>query len=312
MDIVVVGSVALDTIRTPTEKHHDLLGGSASYFSLTAIHLAPVGVVAVVGEDFPTQHADLLASRSVDLQGLQRRAGRTFRWEGEYGADPNRRRTLLTELGVFEDFHPRLPETYAAARALFLANIDPVLQLEVLDGAGEVPLVAVDTMNYWIEGNRPAVDRVIKRADVLLVNDEEAHMLTGEGDVIAAAGRIRAMGPEVVVVKKGAHGAAALGPWGWLLFPAYPVSGVKDPTGAGDSFAGGLIGHLAGHAWRDRDRFAEAMAVATAAASIVVEDYGVAGIEREISAELTTRCRTLRDAMRFDIPTGIRGPEESI
>ncbi len=241
MSIVVVGSVALDTIHTPSSTHEELAGGSACYFSLAARHFRPVGVVAVVGEDFPQRHLDLLARRDIDLTGLAREPGRTFRWEGVYAEDPNQRRTLRTELGVFERFHPTLPEAYIGAEALFLANIEPNLQLEVLDAAGEIPLVAVDTMNFWIEGNRPAVDRVIARAQVLLINDEEAHLLTGTANPAVAAEQIRERGPEVVVIKKGAHGVAARGPWGWLVLPALPVTEVLDPTGAGDSFAGGSV-----------------------------------------------------------------------
>ncbi len=305
MRIIVVGSVALDTIRTPSGAHEDLPGGSAFYFSLAASHFAPVGVVAVVGEDFPQPHLDLLALRSIDLTGLERRHGTTFRWEGEYGLDPNQRRTIRTDLGVFEAFHPELPPAYLNARALFLANIDPHLQLEVLERAGTIPLVAVDTMNFWIDGDPEAVRSVIARAHILLVNDEEAQMLTGVADPVDAAGRILQMGPEAVVIKKGAHGAAALGPWGWLLFPAFPVERAEDPTGAGDSFAGGLVGYLAGKDWHDRDRFAEAMAVATAMASLVVEHYGVAGLENERTADLRKRCESLRDSMRFGPPWGM-------
>jgi sugar/nucleoside kinase (ribokinase family) len=305
MDIVAVGSVALDTIHTPVSSHQELLGGSASYFSLAARHFASVGVVAVVGEDFPAEHIDLLRGRGVDLGGFEKRAGTTFRWEGRYALDPNQRETILTELGVFSDFHPVLPETYLGSSALFLANIDPKLQLEVLDNAGKLELIAVDTMNFWIEGQLDVVKQVIAGADLLIINDEEAHLLTGLTNPIEAARQIRGMGPEVVVIKKGAHGATALGPWGWLLFPAFPVESVQDPTGAGDSFAGGLIGYLAGKEWRNRDRFAEGLAVATAMASIVVEQFGVAAIREDQSKQLRERIVYLRDAMKFDTPQGI-------
>ncbi|MCK4305335.1 MAG: sugar kinase [Candidatus Eisenbacteria sp.] len=305
MKIVVVGSVALDTVHTPDTCHSDLLGGSASYFSLSAVQFAPVGIVAVVGSDFSEVHLELLRGRGVDLAGLERRAGKTFRWEGEYGADPNQRRTIRTELGVFESFHPELPHGYIDSEALFLANIDPVLQLEVLDRAGKVPLVAVDTMNFWIDGHPDAVREVIKRAHVLVVNDEESRLLTGIDNPIQAAPQIREMGPEIVIIKKGAHGAATLGPWGWLLFPAFPVADVKDPTGAGDSFAGGLVGYLAGKDWRDRDRFAEGLAVGTAVSSLVVQDYGVSAIREERLADLEKRCQALRESTRFACPQGM-------
>ncbi len=302
MSVVVVGSVALDTIHTPSSSHEDLVGGSAFYFSLAAAHFTTVRVVAVVGEDFPAQELAALERRGVDLGGLRRAGGPTFRWEGRYEEDPNVRRTLGTRLGVFEHFHPDLPATWRSGPALFLANIDPRLQLEVLTVAGDVGLVAVDTMNYWIARDPDTVGSVIARAHVLLINDEEARLLTGQTDVPRAAELIRGRGPEVVVIKKGAHGAAALGPWGWLLFPALPVRVVQDPTGAGDAFAGGLVGYLAGRDWRSRDRFAEGMALGTAVASLVVEHFGVGGIVADRSAELRARCLALRAAMAFELP----------
>ncbi len=304
MRIVAVGSVAFDTIHTPVTSHERLLGGSASYFSLAAIHLSPVGIVAVVGADFTTEQRDLLSLRGVDLAGLETAAGPTFHWEGAYAEDPNVRTTLRTELGVFEAFHPALPPSYSDADVLFLANIDPILQLEVLDRVRRAPVVAVDTMNFWIEGNLEAVHRVVARADILFLNDEEARMLTGHPNLVRAAGEIRMMGPEVVVIKTGVHGAAALGPWGWILFPAYPVANVVDPTGAGDSFAGGLMGYLAGKNWRDRDRFAEALAVGTCVASLTVESFGVAALSRDRTRDLRERYDLLQQAMRFGPPQG--------
>ncbi len=302
MSIVVVGSVALDTIHTPSASHTDLVGGSAFYFALAAAHFNRVQVVAVVGDDFPAAQLALLEQRGVDLGGLIRAAGETFRWEGAYERDPNRRRTLSTRLGVFEQFHPRLPEAWRGGQALFLANIEPRLQLEVLAEAGAVGLVAVDTMNYWIARDPEMLGRVIARAHVLLINDEEARLLTGEDQLPRAAQAVRERGPEVVVIKKGAHGAAALGPWGWLLFPALPVTEVLDPTGAGDAFAGGLVGYLAGRDWRSRARFAEGMAIGTAVASLVVERFGVGGIAADRRPELRARCETLRAATGFEVP----------
>ncbi|MBD3236912.1 MAG: sugar kinase [Candidatus Eisenbacteria bacterium] len=302
MEIVVVGSVALDSIHTPHASRERLLGGSASYFSLAARHLGSVGVVACVGDDFPSEHSTLLEARGIDLLGLARCTGATFCWEGEYSADLMQRRSLRTELGVFESFEPQIPSTYRHAQALFLANIDPELQLHVLEQLPGMPLVAVDTMNFWIEGCRALVEQVIARTHVLLVNDEEAELLTGISEVSRAAPQIRHMGPEVVVIKKGTHGAAALGPWGWLLFPALPLAEVEDTTGAGDSFAGGLVGYLASRSWRDREAFAEGLAVATAMASLVVESFGVTAIATDRREELISRCALLRDAMRFDAP----------
>jgi sugar/nucleoside kinase (ribokinase family) len=302
MQVVVVGSVALDTIRTPAAAHIDLLGGSASYFSLAAGALCDVGVIAVVGDDFPQAYLELLAGRGIDLGGLIRQPGPTFRWEGEYGAVLKERRTLRTELGVFESFHPVIPPGYREPEALFLANIDPHLQEEVLDGVGDVPLVAIDTMNFWIEGMSDALARVIGRVHMLLVNDEEAQLLTGQAQLTEAAAAIRALGPEVVVIKKGPHGVAACGPWGWLMLPALPVAALCDTTGAGDSFAGGLVGYLAGRDWRDREAIASGLAVGTAVASLTVEREGVGGIAELTPARLRERCAELRALTRFTVP----------
>ncbi|MFH1143935.1 MAG: PfkB family carbohydrate kinase [Candidatus Eisenbacteria bacterium] len=302
MEIVVVGSVALDTIHTPHAVGRDLLGGSAAYFALAASTLASVGMVAVVGEDLPQEHIQLLSSRAIDLRGLERRPGPTFRWEGEYGANLKERRSLRTELGVFADFHPRLPEAYRDADVLFLANIHPELQIEVLAAATGARLVAIDTMDFWIRGSLEALRAVIRRTDLLLVNDEEATLLTGHDALPEAVAAIRAMGPQMVVVKKGPHGSMALGPWGWLALPALPVEDVRDPTGAGDSFAGGLLGYLAGRDWRDREVCATALAVATAMGSCAVEGVGVGALAVLTRAGLWERSHRLRELTRFDPP----------
>ena len=307
MRILVVGSVALDTIETPDGVHSDLLGGSASYFSLAATHFSTIGLVAVVGDDFPPTHLELLAARGIGLEGLERRPGRSFRWTGVYGADLQDRRTLRTELGVFEDFHPVLPAGTGELEALFLANIDPDLQKDVLQRVGPVPLVAVDTMNFWIEGKPLALADVIRSANLLLINDEEALLLTGLKDLVQAAKRIRESGPEAVVIKKGLHGVLALGPWGWLALPALPLSAARDTTGAGDSFAGGLIGYLAGRNWRDRACFATGLAVGTAIASIAVESYGVNGLATDRRGLLAERYARLRQLTHFDLPPAAAG-----
>jgi sugar/nucleoside kinase (ribokinase family) len=302
MQVVAVGSVALDTIRIRGVSHPELLGGSASYFGLAAAHFGPVGLVGVVGEDFPEEHLGLLRSRGADLSGLERRAGRTFRWETEYADDVKSRRTLRTEEGVFRGYRPRLPDAYRDAAALFLANIDPDLQQVVLAQTGAVPLIAVDTMDYWIQGKPDSLAKVIEAAHVLLVNDEEAADLTGKGSLPEAIEALRARGPAAIVLKKGPHGVLALGPWGWLAMPGLPSTQVVDPTGAGDTFAGGLIGFLAGRDWRERDVFAPALAVATALASLAVEGIGVAGIARDCSAEIRSRCARLRAMTEFEVP----------
>jgi sugar/nucleoside kinase (ribokinase family) len=295
MSIVVVGSVALDTIHTPSASHADLVGGSAFYFALAAAHFNQVQVVAVIGDDFPAAELALLERRGIDLAGLTRTQGATFRWEGVYEQDPNVRRTLSTRLGVFEQFHPRLPEAWRGAQALFLANIDPRLQLEVLAEAGEVDLVAVDTMNYWIARDPEALGRVIARAHVLLINDEEARLLTGETHLPRAAQAVRERGPQVVVIKKGAHGAAALGPWGWLLFPALPVAEVLDPTGAGDAFAGGFMGYLARSGVADSDHLRRAMVYGAAMGSFAVSQFGIRGFDGVTTVDVEQRVRAFYD-----------------
>ncbi len=306
MDIVVVGSVALDTVTTPFATTTEGPGGSAFYFSLAAANFARVGVVGIVGTDFPGEYVHLLLKRGIDISGLEQRSGSTFRWEARYEMDMNARETLRTEVGVFRDFHPRLPQAYKKAKALFLANIDPHLQMEVLESAPGVDLVAVDTMNFWIEGDRRSVERVIARANVVIVNDEEVLMLSGESDAVRGAMAVRALGPEIVVVKKGAHGCAALGPWGWLLVPALPLERPVDPTGAGDAFAGGMMGVLAGRNWRQKAWFARALAAATSVASIVVEAAGCEGIVEQRIEEIRHRWGLLVDA------TSIEGPPRGV
>lgn len=300
--ILVVGSVALDTIRTPGAIHRDLLGGSAAYAALAAIHFAAVDLVAVVGDDFPREWQTLLEKRGIDVTGLARAAGRTFRWDGEYDAELKERRTLNTEVGVFGDFHPRLEPRHRDCDALLLGNIDPQLQLDVLRQAAHAPLTAIDTMNFWITGTPQPLTDVLRQAHVLLLNDEEARLLTGQSDLVRAATTILERGPAVVVVKKGPHGVAALGPWGWIALPALPIAGVQDPTGAGDAFAGGMIGYLTGRDWRQRGVFSTALAVGTAMASLAVEAFGVAGLARASLDDLRSRCAQLQGLTHFDPP----------
>jgi sugar/nucleoside kinase (ribokinase family) len=300
--ILVVGSVALDTVRTPGATHRDLLGGSAAYAALAAIHFAAVDLVAVVGDDFPQAWRTLLEERGIDLAGLARAEGRTFRWDGEYDAELKERRTLCTEVGVFGDFHPRLEPRHHACDALLLGNIDPQLQLDVLRQVAQAPLTAVDTMNFWITGKPQPLAEVLRAAHVLLINDEEARLLTGQSDIVRAAATVRERGPAVVVVKKGPHGVAALGPWGWIALPALPIAGVQDPTGAGDAFAGGMVGYLTGRDWRRREIFSTALAVGTAMASLAVEAFGVTGLASASRDDLRSRCAQLSALTHFEPP----------
>jgi sugar/nucleoside kinase (ribokinase family) len=299
-EILVVGSVALDTIHTPSGTIESALGGSASYFALAASQYVPVRIVAVVGEDFAAAHREILAAERVDLAGLAVASGRTFRWEGVYGADMNDRTTLATELNVFETFHPVLPAGYRESQAVFLANIDPVLQEEVLDQLSSPWLVALDTMNYWITHRRAELLRVLRRVHLFLLNESEARQLTGVENVLKAAEGIRMMGPAIVVVKRGEYGAIARTERGWFSLPAYPVEGLKDPTGAGDSFAGGMIGYLCARESLEEGVVRKAMAHGTAVASFTVEEFGIGGLPALGEMRLRARVRALAEMTRFD------------
>jgi sugar/nucleoside kinase (ribokinase family) len=244
--LLVVGSVALDSVETQAAKRDEVLGGAASYFSVAASFFAPVRLIGVVGNDFPKEHEALLGSFGVDLAGLERAPGRTFRWAGRYSPDFNHRTTLDTQLNVFESFRPKLPPSWSDSPFVFLANIDPVLQGEVLEQVERPRFVACDTMNFWIEGGRrPDLERVLTKVDMLLLNDEEARLLSRHDSLPSAARAIRDMGPKAVVIKRGDAGALLFHEGGVFAAPAFPIERVVDPTGAGDSFAGGFMGWLA-------------------------------------------------------------------
>lgn len=245
MSILCVGSVALDSVETPFGTAERVVGGSAVYFSAAATVFHPVQVVGVVGDDYPMSELDFLAARGADLAGVERASGESFFWSGRYHYDLNTRDTLETRLGVFADFEPKIPEDFRDARFVFLGNIDPVLQHDVLDQVRSPEVVACDTMNFWIDGNRDALLALLERVAILMVNDEEVRQLSGEPNLLRAARWVQERGPEVVIVKKGEHGAILFAR-DWLFYaPGYPLEEVFDPTGAGDSFAGGFMGHLA-------------------------------------------------------------------
>lgn len=283
MSIVCVGSVALDSLKTPSGERTEILGGAASYFSTAASLFTHVDVVAVVGEDFPKAHVDFLASKGVGLAGLERRAGRTFRWSGEYGVDLNEARTLKTELNVFEAFSPKIPSALRKSEWLFLGNIDPKLQLDVLGQIDEPRLIAADTMNYWITGHLDALKKVLAKIDLLFVNDTEARQLAGQTNIVKAARAIQALGPKIVCVKRGEYGAMLFLPTGKgediFAIPAMPLTDVEDPTGAGDSFAGGFMGSLAAaqHPGSSVDPVAlrRSAVYGTVLASFAVERFGL-------------------------------------
>lgn len=296
--LLVVGSVAFDDIETRAGRREEILGGAAVYIALSARHFCDVALVGVVGEnDFPEEHVTLLTSRGVDVTGLARRPGRTFRWSGVYAPDLSSRRTIRTELGVFERFDPEIPKAHRASRFLLLGNIHPALQLRVLDAMDQGCFVATDTMNLWIETTRAELKRVIARTDLLLINDEESLLLTGEPQVAVAAERILAMGPRYLVIKRGEHGAWLFDGGRPFLAPAMPLREVIDPTGAGDSFAGGLMGHLAGAGTVNPADIRRGMVFGAAVASACVEGFGVERIAAVDRCAIDDRFAALRHAV---------------
>ena len=300
MSILVVGSMAYDTVETPRERRERQLGGAATFFALAAGPQANVRVVAVVGDDFVPSDLELLAERGVDLAGVERAAGPSFHWSGRYHADFIERDTLATELGVFADFQPQVPEAWRGSEYLFLANIHPTLQAHVLEAVTGPRLVVLDTMNLWIESTRDELLAILPRVDLLLVNDSEARLLSGESSLVAAAAAIKELGPSRVVIKKGEHGALLFGRDSVLAVPAMLLPDVVDPTGAGDSFAGGLLASLAaaGAGRDDPDApFREAMLAATVTASFVPEAFSVAGLLGASSAAWNQRLDALRGMM---------------
>jgi sugar/nucleoside kinase (ribokinase family) len=272
--IAVVGSVAFDTIETPIGRAEEVLGGSATHFAVAASYFAPVNLVAVVGDDFPDAEREYLASRGIDLSGLEVRPGRTFRWTGRYHEDMNVRDTLSLELNVFADFRPTLSEAVRQSPIVFLANIDPRLQDAVLEQFEDPAVVACDTMNHWIQGAREPLEALLPRVDLLIVNDEEARLLSGEQNVSRAARRILELGPRSVLVKRGEYGAILFSADSVFAVPAYPLEEVFDPTGAGDTFAGGVIGYMAATGERSEGGLRRAIVYGSVLASYVVEDFG--------------------------------------
>lgn len=299
-DLVVVGSVALDTVEVPAGRRERVLGGSASFFSTAASYFSKPQLVAVIGEDFPPEHIELLRRRGVDLAGLERRPGKTFFWEGRYSSNLNHRTSIDTQLNVFADFKPRLPEPFREAGFVFLGNIQPVLQLEVLDQMRGPRLVAMDTMNLWIETARKDLIRVLERTDVLMVNDEEARQLANEHNLPRAARAIRALGPRAVIVKRGDSGALLFHESGVFAAPAYPLDEVIDPTGAGDSFAGGFMGYLARVGDLSPAAVRVAMIYGSVMASFCVESFSLDRLRDLSPKEINERFRAFRDLTRFE------------
>ena len=299
MSILVVGSVALDTVKAPGGSIDEGVGGSATYFSLAASLFAPVAVVAVVGDDFPEEAFQIFVDRGVDCAGLERREGRTFRWCGRYEEDVNVAITEKTELGVFGEFRPVVPESCRDHPYVALGNIDPLLQLAVLEQLNDPRFVAVDTMNYWIDRQRDDLAEVVARANVLVVNDAEAKMLGGEANLLAAMTRLLELGPRYVLAKKGEHGAVLMARDFEFMLPAFPVREVADPTGAGDTFAGGFLGYLAASDDISPANLCRAVAYGATVASFAVEGLGITRLAKLTRDEVEERLARLGDMTRF-------------
>jgi sugar/nucleoside kinase (ribokinase family) len=291
MSLLVVGSVALDSVYTPFGETADALGGSAVYFSMAGSLLAPVRVVGVIGEDYPVQELEALADRGIDWSGVERAVGESFRWKGKYSYDLQSRETLETRLGVFASFNPKLPESYRDARYVFLGNIDPILQMGVLDQIRSPELVVCDTMNYWIQGKRSEVLALLKRVDILMVNDSEARELSGDWNIHRAARWILERGPKRVVIKQGEYGALLMEPGRTFYAPAFPLEEVFDPTGAGDAFAGGFMAYLARTGEITPDAMRRAMVYGATMGSFAVAGFGVRGFEDIRLADVLHRVR---------------------
>jgi sugar/nucleoside kinase (ribokinase family) len=299
MSLLVVGSVALDDIEAPAGSVKSVLGGAASYCSVASSYFVRTRAVGVTGDDFPTEHLEFLASRGIDLSGVTRAPGRTFRWGGRYHDSLNQRDTLFTELGVFEHFDPVLPPAYLDSEWVFLANIHPSLQRNVLAQARAPRFSAMDTMNFWIEGERKELEATLSRVAGLVINDEEARQLTGIANLVGAADAIRRLGPSTVIVKRGEHGALLFDEAGVFAAPAFPLREVQDPTGAGDSFAGGFMGALASGGSLAPDAMRRAVIYGSVLASFCVERFSLDRFRTLTRAEIDERFEQFRRLTRF-------------
>jgi len=302
MSVLVVGSVALDSVETPFGKADEVLGGSATFFSASASHLTPVQLVGVVGDDYPVDRLRALESRGVDLAGLQKEEGASFRWRGRYRHDLNTAETLETHLGVFSNFRPQIPEQFRSAPFVFLANIDPRLQLEVLSQVERPKLVACDTMNFWIESRRPELLELLGRVDLITLNDAEARQLTEKSNLVQAARWIMERGPGHVIIKKGEHGAFMFTRDSIFFAPAYPLESVFDPTGAGDSFAGGFMGYLARTGDLGEENLRRAVVFGSAMGSFAVEKFSIERLLELDSGAIERRVGEFRRLVAFDAP----------
>jgi sugar/nucleoside kinase (ribokinase family) len=299
MSILVVGSVAFDVLKTPTKEADRVLGGAATYFALSASFFTQVNVVAVVGDDFTEADRAIFEGRSVDLSGLETAAGTTFRWGGEYSRDLTQRTTLFTDLGVFESFQPTIPEHFRRSSLVFLANIHPTLQVDVMKQVSSPKLIGADTMNYWIDRTPGELREMLSKIDVLVINDEEARQLGGEHNLVKAAGRIRAMGPSTLVVKRGEYGVLCFRESERFATVSFPLETVVDPTGAGDSFAGGFMGYLATRERLDDQAVRQAIIFGSVLGSFSVEDLGTARLARLTREEVYQRYQEFKTLTDF-------------
>lgn len=298
--LVVVGSVALDSVKTPFGEVTEVLGGSATYFSTSASYFTTVRLIAVVGEDFPEVHVNFLKSRGIDLTGLERRPGQTFRWKGAYSHQLNEAQTLDTRLNVFESFRPNIPDSYRAPDMLFLGNIDPELQLMVLEQVTRPMLVACDTMNFWIERKREALWRVLERVDVLVINDGEARALGQNPNLVQVAKHVLDRGVKHLIIKRGEYGVLMFNQKRAFGAPAFPLESVLDPTGAGDTFAGGFMGYLSSTGNLSEDAFRQAVVFGSVMASFTVEGFSLDRIRALDYKEIEARFREFKRLTHFE------------
>jgi sugar/nucleoside kinase (ribokinase family) len=299
MSVLVVGSTALDSIKTPKRENPRLLGGSASHAAVAASFFAPVKLIGVVGDDFPRRYVQLYRRHEINLDGLQSTPGKTFHWAGEYEINMNKRRTLTTELGVFESFTPHLPQHHRDTPYVLLANIAPSLQHHVLDQMSRPQFVLADTMDLWLNIAAEDLVKLLRRVDAFVLNDGEAQQLTKEDNIINALPKIHRLGPKYVIIKKGEHGSILSSPSGLFICPAFPLRCVVDPTGAGDSFAGGLIGYLASRRGSIENRIRRGMVYGSAVASFCCEGFGLTRTTRITRPAIDERVRTLTRLTRF-------------
>lgn len=299
MSVLIVGSTALDSIKTPKAENPRLLGGSASHAAVAASFFSPVKLIGVVGDDFPKKYVSLYKRHKIDLSGLQIVKGKTFHWSGEYEVNMNNRRTLLTELGVFENFTPHLPAAHKTSQFVLLANIAPALQHHVLDQMSRPKFVAADTMDLWLNIALKDLLRLLPRVDCFVLNDSEAHQLTKEDNVFAAMKKIHKLGPKYVIIKKGSHGSILSSPRGQFICPAYPLHKVTDPTGAGDSFVGGMMGYLATARGPIENHFRRAMIYGSVVASFCCEGFGLNRTTKIKRADIQKRVVELEKLTRF-------------